>query len=335
MSLRTAILAYSPAPYRVELFNQVATDGDLDLRAIYLHRREPGRKWKESPIHHSAIFLSDGGDAMQRAEKEVNDAALTVISHFSNPSLMSLWRQRVHTKKRWTFWGERPGAHRRGWVAMLARRFRMRLLHASLAPIWAIGSWALDAYQKEFGPGHAYASLPYYSDLERFECPRFESRQRILFSGSLIPRKGVDLLQSAFDEVKPRFPNATLTLAGPPAQFVDWAELPSLYSRHDILAVPSRYDGWGMVVPEGLASGMPVIGTDQMGAAREFIVPGKNGWLATAGDLQSLTDCLEKALSITQERYLAMSAAACESVRHHQLRDGARRLAGLCHAAMT
>ncbi len=63
------------------------------------------------------------------------------------------------------------------------------------------------------------------------------------------------------------------------AGFKDWNELPGEYASADVLCVPSRYDGWGLVVPEGLASGLPVIATDRMGAALEFVETGRNGWL--------------------------------------------------------
>jgi glycosyltransferase involved in cell wall biosynthesis len=64
----------------------------------------------------------------------------------------------------------------------------------------------------------------------------------------------------------------------------------------DVLCVPSRYDGWGLVVPEGLASGLPVIATDRMGAALEFVENGRNGWLIPAGDGSAVNAMREAAL---------------------------------------
>ena len=64
--------------------------------------------------------------------------------------------------------------------------------------------------------------------------------------------------------------------------FRDWDELPFEYARADVLCVPSRYDGWGLVVPEGLASGLPVIATDRMGAALEFVENWAQ-WVAHSG----------------------------------------------------
>ena len=35
--------------------------------------------------------------------------------------------------------------------------------------------------------------------------------------------------------------------------FRDWEDLPAEYGKADVLCVPSLHDGWGLVVPEGLA----------------------------------------------------------------------------------
>src|ERR1700751_4608744 len=70
--------------------------------------------------------------------------------------------------------------------------------------------------------------------------------------------------------------------------FRDWDELPREYAAANMLCVPSRYDGWGLVVPEGLAAGLPVIATDRMGAALEFVESGRNGWLIRAGGEEAL-----------------------------------------------
>ena len=55
-----------------------------------------------------------------------------------------------------------------------------------------------------------------------------------------------------------------------------------------VLCVPSRYDGWGLVVPEGLASGLPTIATGRTGAALDLITTGANGWVVEAN--QALAD---------------------------------------------
>ena len=60
---------------------------------------------------------------------------------------------------------------------------------------------------------------PYFSDLQRFaDVSRFRNfhsqTRNLLFSGSLIKRKGVDLLPRAFTEVAHEFSNLTLSFMG-------------------------------------------------------------------------------------------------------------------------
>jgi glycosyltransferase involved in cell wall biosynthesis len=93
--------------------------------------------------------------------------------------------------------------------------------------------------------------------------------------------------------------------------------LPREYAAADVLCVPSRYDGWGLVVPEGLASGLPVIATDRMGAALEFVRTGTNGWLIPAGDEESLLGAMREA-AVGE-----LPKGARESVKEHTLENGA------------
>jgi glycosyltransferase involved in cell wall biosynthesis len=107
--------------------------------------------------------------------------------------------------------------------------------------------------------------------------------------------------------------------------FQPWETLPQFYADADVVVVPSRHDGWALVVAEGLASNAPVIGSTRMGAALELIRPGENGWLVKPGNLDSLLAALRQAAALTPPELARMSAAARASVEGHMLADGARR----------
>ena len=107
--------------------------------------------------------------------------------------------------------------------------------------------------------------------------------------------------------------------------FRQWSDLPQVYASHDVLCAPSRYDGWGLIVPEGLAAGMPVIATDAMGAARDLINPG-NGWLARAGDLPTLLAAMRAAAGLPEAARRQMSAAASASACAQHVDAGAARV---------
>ena len=100
---------------------------------------------------------------------------------------------------------------------------------------------------------------------------------------------------------------------------------PAIYSRSHILCAPSRYDGWGLIVPEGLAAGMPVIATDMMGAGRELIAE-KNGWLIRAGNLDDLVDAMRQAASQPPAVRIAASKAANVAALGENLSVGVRRV---------
>ncbi len=281
-------------------------------------------------------------------------ADLTVFNYYSERLAHILLKTRAGRKKPWCFWGERPGFRKPEWMGRLRRRCSLSWLHASRAPIWGIGKFAVDRYQAEFGTNRAYYNLPYFSDLERFqsvgEVRKREISERVfLFSGSLIRRKGVDLLARAFVRLGREFPNVRLQIVGDGESrdalmqtlrpfsdrveflgFKDWAELPNCYAGGDILCVPSRYDGWGLVVPEGLAAGLPVIGTDRMGSAIEFIQTGRNGWLVPASDEDALFAALHEAALLPSAKLAEMSCRARQSVSKHTLKHGADRF---MHAA--
>ena len=340
------MLTDCPSPYQVELFNQIEAQGECALEVAYLRSRDPHRYWTLSEIRHDAIDLNGSGKEMSRASETARAADLVVFNYYRHSNAERLICERVAVHGPWCFWGERPGFHQPAWAGRLLRKWKLAKLHASAAPIWGIGKFAIDGYREEFGAQRAYFNLPYFSDLDRFNVPAREvNRERtFLFSGSLIARKGVDLLAGAFVQLAGEFPNVRLRMLGEGelrqsleqtlrtvserVEFVgfrDWEHLPAEYAAADVLCVPSRYDGWGLVVPEGLASGLPVIATDRTGSALEFVESRCNGWLIRAGDQEALLEAMREAASLTDMQLRGLGDQARDSVSNHTLQNGAVR----------
>ena len=337
--MKVFVLTDCPSPYQVELFNQIEASGECQLQVGYLRNRDPQRRWQASEIRHESMVLENGG--MSRARESVRDADLVVFNYYRHADAERLIDERTGP---WCFWGERPGFHQHAWAGRLLRKWKLSKLHGSAAPIWGIGKFAVDEYRREFGSQRAYFNLPYFSDLQRFKTPvREEESERVfLFSGSLIARKGVDLLAAAFARLVREVPNVRLRvlgdgelrLASERVEFVgfrDWHELPREYAAADVLCVPSRYDGWGLVVPEGLAAGLPVIATDRMGAALEFLETGRNGWLIPAGDEEALLSAMREAALMPLRE---LRERAQESVSGHTLENGSARFFECARAAV-
>jgi glycosyltransferase involved in cell wall biosynthesis len=150
----------------------------------------------------------------------------------------------------------------------------------------------------------------------------------ILFTGRLVPHKGVDQILRALallpDDVAlvvvgrgPRL-DALVGLArrlGLEGRVrfcpsVGDAELPAYFRAADLFVFPSRnrLEGFGLAVAEAMASGLPVVVADMPGV-REVIEPGVEGLLA---DPLLLSDLAEKVRDLLDDpgRRASMGAAA-------------------------
>jgi glycosyltransferase involved in cell wall biosynthesis len=107
------------------------------------------------------------------------------------------------------------------------------------------------------------------------------------------------------------------------------AELFEGLDRADILVFPTLSDGFGMVVTEAFARGVPVIATDRAGAS-DLVRHGENGLIVPAGDAAALADALRWCLD-NRARLHEMRFAALETARGWQWPDYRRRLVEIIH----
>ena len=132
---------------------------------------------------------------------------------------------------------------------------------------------------------------------------------RILFLGNVIERKGLHTLLSAVNGLKSKVEvNIVGSLTTDPnyakqmQEYVAVNSLSSIVTFHasldneplkqklkksHVLIVPSSYEGFGIVYLEGMAFGLPAIGTTA-GAAGEIIEHGQTGYLIEPNDSNAL-----------------------------------------------
>lgn len=106
---------------------------------------------------------------------------------------------------------------------------------------------------------------------------------------------------------------------------VPQAQLYKAFEEADILVFPTLSDGFGMVVAEAMAHGLPVITTDQAGAAD--LVTHDNGLIVPAANSAALADALKWCLD-NRERLEDMRFAAWKTARGRQWSDFRRDLIG-------
>jgi glycosyltransferase involved in cell wall biosynthesis len=132
----------------------------------------------------------------------------------------------------------------------------------------------------------------------------------------MIPRKGVDMLLQAFEHLLKQGLDAHLLLVGREAELpqmlenlqettrqkIEYAgfqapeDLPHFFHRADLFVLPSRYDGWGVVVNQAVGAGLPVICSDAVGAAKDLVEPNYNGLIFPSGEVKALGESLAQYL---------------------------------------
>jgi glycosyltransferase involved in cell wall biosynthesis len=325
--LRVAFLTVMPSPYTQDVFRAMERDGRIRPRVFYLEMAAPDTYWGKVPLPDYATVLPGfwvpflGGrlhlnrGVIPAIAAEQPDAV--VVSGYAGLTnqIVTGWLHRRRIP--WVFHGEMPGMRRRIGMGSMLRWLAQRPAMRWADGIAAVGSRAAEAYQRMSGGRCPVANIPYGCDMTPFLAiggreDRGKNRIRFLYCGQLIRRKGVDLLVDAFCRAAGVFPNIELVLIGqgplgaalraripeaiqPRVQFAGFhpvAELPRLFAEADVFVLPSRHDGWGVVVNQAIAAGMPVICSDAVGAAADLVVENENGHLFPAGNGASLAEAI-------------------------------------------
>ena len=73
--------------------------------------------------------------------------------------------------------------------------------------------------------------------------------------------------------------------------------LPEYFAQADIFVMPSRYDGWGVVVNQALGAGLPVICSNAVGAGLDLVEDRVNGLRFASGNLDEFERCMKHTVS--------------------------------------
>lgn len=321
------IISVVPSPYQRDLFRALNARPDVRLQVYYLEASAPDHPWpqaaRQPALQPYEKILPGFGFSIAGARFHVvtnmphlERHDFVVLNSLTSSAAQSLLRFRPR-HPRLLFWAEALRDQATSGRARIQRFLSDPIRNVNA--IVAIGSRAQAAYQRRF-PGTLCFNVPYHCDLDAFlerppnstGAPRDEIA--FLFCGQLIARKGVDVLLEAFDQLIRNGHRARLRLVGRRADldgmlaglstatrarvsyegFFEPEQLPQLFSEADVFVLPSRYDGWGVVVNQALGAGLPVICSEAVGAGVDLVKPGVNGiWFAT-GQRAALAGAMEQ-----------------------------------------
>ncbi len=204
-----------------------------------------------------------------------------------------------------------------------------KIEHAIARRIVVGGSFARETLMAEGIASERIIVNPYGVDWRRFSAGDAAPAKRpfrFLYVGSVIARKGVPMLLDAWRALAPK--NVELWIAGgigarerslipdlPGLRLlgqVAHSDMAAIYASCDVFVLPSLFEGFGLVILEALASGLPVISTPHTGAV-EAVTEDLLGRLVPVASVDALIEAMRHYLSSPPDR--AKVAAAASALR--------------------
>lgn len=149
--------------------------------------------------------------------------------------------------------------------------------------------------------------------------------KRFIYIARYYEFKGLKDLWQAFVELQREHPNEwELWCLGtgniPPIQhskikhfgFVQPEKLGEFFINTGVYILPSRIEPWGVSLQEAAAAGMPLICSEEVGAASEFLMEGYNGYLHEAQNVSSLKYAMKKVMNLKEEELNRMGERSAE-----------------------
>jgi glycosyltransferase involved in cell wall biosynthesis len=352
MSVRVALLTNIPAPYRLAFFQQLAAR--CDLRVIFDGKSEPNRNWSVPedlgfPHAYMAGFVMplkrrrrDGGPDDERylqirwgiLPELIKFRPEVVISIEFGPRSMQAAVYCAVADVPLIVWSEGT-PHSEGWQGSVRRRIR-RLLVKRAQRFWTNGvesSELLISYGARRESLHegmiGVDTLHLGQEVQRRLAQRTRIRAELgvagivfLFSGQLVPRKGVAEFLAALLPLAARAKDFSVAFLGDGFQkplIEEWAaahpefrivilgfrqpaEVPSIYAAVDVFVMPTLDDNWTLVALEAAVAGLPQVFSRYNGATGDLIRRQASGLVIDPLDAVSFSQALGSFLAARSAR---------------------------------
>lgn len=169
-------------------------------------------------------------------------------------------------------------------------------------------------------------TVPVFMFVKTERQARLEKKENFVFLnlGRFVKQKNLLLLLKAFSQVLKKHPDARLLLIGrgpeekklknicsrlniaSAVRFLDWTDnVDAYYAQADAYVLSSNYEGWGRVIIEATAAGLPIIMTD-VGCAGEAVVNEESALISPVGDTEKFA---RNMLRVMEDKELAKRLA--------------------------
>lgn len=326
---RAVFITNIPSPYRVDFFSFLQkTYPEYEFHIIFSGAGMENRKWTvelEGLEHyhflksHTIIIRKRFDDryvflpvGVERTLREIAPELVFAMEY--NPTILRAvhWcRKRKIPFISWTD-GTLNSEKNIGKVQRLSRSYIVKRAAAFIA-----SSTASKEAQIAYGAAPEKCFLSYLTvDIQKYLAKKdsYQARQ-LIYVGSLIQRKGLDLLLPALAQTsedirlvivgegqeKPlleqQIEKLNLTERVEFKGYVEGEALRRLYMESDAFILPTREDCFGLVLLEAMCASLPVISSKYADGARDLIEEGKNGYIVDPEDTDAFAKTIERIFS--------------------------------------
>lgn len=329
-----AIITNIPAPYRVDFFDYLQKNyADYEFTVIYSSRNEDNRRWNidQEKLNNSIFLDSKTIKIKKRLDYRYVHIPVGVVKTLKkikpdvvigseyNPTVIQALGFCRKNKIPFISWTDGTLFSERnfGFVQKLLRRLVVPSASACIA-----SSTKSKEAQIFYGASEEKCHVSFLSvDIEQYlQKPQGKGQGKILCVGSLIERKGVDLLLRALEKVEHEY---EVYLAGDGVEKdnlkkladelqigekihflgqLTREELVKHYSDSDLFVLPTREDCFALVILEAICAGLPVISSKYADGAYDLIEEGKNGFIVDPYDSEQFSKCIENLLKSRELR---------------------------------
>ena len=322
--MKILYLGSSPAPYQLDFWNEVKNTHSV--QQIYLLKNIPIHNWEFTDQENISFVEYDYRNfrfrnliGLYKLAKEVffTDFDLIIIGGSRLAYIIALVISTIKRRKA-IFWLERPIPANA--FKEFIRVIYYRLLGMSVEGVFCIGKIAENYYSKFFKKS---LNLPYsirVKSIPHGDLNLEENKLNFFFLGQLIERKGIHLILDAFKNIESE--NINLFIAGIGSLesevlhavkhdrrisylgYLNDSQKQQIFNKADIFIMPSVYDGWGVVLAEGISNGLFTIVTTRVGAMHDIC--DYNNHILVELNLKSIQkaiqECINKMHSIKKLR---------------------------------
>lgn len=325
---RIVIITNIPSPYRVDLFYYLQKNtGEYEIYILYASKNEDNRSWEidknkmvnsyfldsrtiKIPFRFDTkyIHISKG---VKRVLEKLQPSL--VIGAEYNPTVLQALRYCRMKKVPYISWTDGTLYTERN-INLLQKLFRRYVIRRACAYI-ASSTKAREA-QIAYGAKEEGCFISFLTvDLDKYILEgKAREKGRILYVGSLIERKGADLLLKALQKIETDY---TMVLAGSGPEekqlkklaeelgiekrvefsgYLSQEKLRKEYERSSIFVLPTREDCFALVILEAMCAGLPVVSSKYADGAYDLIKQGENGYIVDPYDTAQLQNCIQKLL---------------------------------------